>query len=133
MVDESLSPNVAKALGLVGYRTITRKEVTEWEGLAKVTDPMVIPWCAANNAVWIHADDNARREHAKLIIAKGICTLWIYRPRGMLTNKEQLLILSHVLPEFLARLESKPGRKHYNAYIHGQALKPRVRLTEAVM
>jgi hypothetical protein len=132
-IDESLSPNVAKALALVAYNTITVKDVSEFQGLARVVDEVLIPWLGANHAVWIHADDNARREHGKLIVAEGIRTLWIYRPKGKMTHREQLLVLCHVLPDFLEKLRSRPKRKHYDAYIHGQPRRPRIALKEIVI
>ena len=129
-IDESLSPYVAKALRLVDYNTLTVKDVSEFEGRIKVNDKEIIPWLGAKGAVWVHADDNAKREHGKLIVAARIRTLWVYRPKGKMSSRDQLLILVHVLPDFLERLGSKPKQKHYQAYFHGQPPRPRIKLRE---
>jgi len=129
-IDESLSPYVAKALRLVDYNTLTVKDVSEFEGRIKVGDEEIIPWLGAKDAVWVHADDNAKREHKKLIVAKRIRTLWVYRPKGKMSSRDQLLLLSHVLPDFLERLKAKPKQKHYKAHLHGQPQRPRITLKE---
>ena len=78
MLDESLVPGVARALSLVGYSV---HNVDDALGRRGVKDPEIIHWCRENEAVWIHADDNARREHARLINAAGISTVWMPRPK----------------------------------------------------
>ena len=105
LIDESLSPNVAKALKLVGYESVTVPEI--FEGEVGVTDPDIINWCKKSNAVWIHADDRARKEHGKQIIASGIAFLWVYRPRGIMSAMDQLRILSYILPVFIDKLETQ--------------------------
>ena len=69
-----------------------------WVGKV-VKDPEIIEWCRQNNAIWVHADHRARKEHKHLLQTSGICTLCIYRKRGQMTGKEQLRILAFVLPK----------------------------------
>ena len=127
LIDESLSPNVAKALGLVGYKMLTVSEVDDFRGMDRVSDQTLIPWLGVHDIVWVHADDNAKREHRKLIIANRIRTLWVYRPKGKMSSRDQLTVLCHVLPEFLENLRSKPQKKHYAALIQGQRARPRLK------
>lgn len=126
LIDESLSPNVAKALKLVGYESITVPEI--FSGRRGVTDPDIISWCTANNAVWIHADDRARKEHGKQIIASGIASLWVYRPGGIMSAMEQLRLLSYILPDFIDKLRTQKKQCLYRVSVFGQSHRPRIRL-----
>lgn len=126
MLDESLDQAVAEALRLVGYNFTTVFRV--FPGRARVPDHEIIEWLYRNDGVWVHADDKAKREHGKLIIAKNIRTLWIYRPRGMMSGAEQLRILSYVLPVLLDNYRQHPSRRHYAADVLGQPPRPRIRL-----
>jgi predicted nuclease of predicted toxin-antitoxin system len=130
-IDDSLSPNVAEALRLVGYNVATASNLADFEGRSGVSDEEIIDWCHHNNAVWVHADDQARREHRKRIIAKAIRTLWVYRPRGKMSTREQLRILAYVLPDLLDRYRQSPKHKHYRADAIGHAPRTRVRLSAA--
>lgn len=126
LLDESLSRNVAKALKLVGYDVVTIYET--FGGRLGVLDPEIIEWCRDHNAVWVHADDQARKEHKKQIIATGIAFLWIYRPKGVMSSKQQLRILSYVLPDIIDRFEKHPKQLHYRASVHGELPHTRIRL-----
>jgi hypothetical protein len=96
----------------------------------KVEDQDIIPWLADHDAVWIHADDNAKTEHRKLIITKKIRTLWVYRRGGMMSNREQLRVLSYVLPMVLDDFEKRPRHKHYRAFVLGEPPSTRPRHKE---
>ena len=52
LLDESLVPNVAEALRLVGFRFTSVKDVFGKGAL----DPEIIDWAHDHNAVWVHAD-----------------------------------------------------------------------------
>lgn len=126
LIDESLSPNVAQALKLVRYDSMTVTET--FTDKARVLDPDIIDWCKDHDAVWVHADDKARKEHGKQIITSGIAFLWIYRPGGIMSAREELRLLSYVLPDFIDRLGAQPKRRHYRASAHGQSSRPRIHL-----
>jgi hypothetical protein len=130
-IDDSLSPNVAEALRLVGYKIVTASGVGDFQGRSSVSDEEIIDWCHDNTAVWVHADDQARREHRKRIIAKGIRTLWVYRPGGKMSTRDQLRILAYVLPDLLHRYRESPKHKHYSADAIGHPPRTRVRLRPA--
>ena len=112
LLDESLTPKVAQALALVGYRIETVREVWQQEG---IKDPEIIAWCRENDAVWIHADDRARKAHGVELQTSGIRTLWIRRPGGAMTGREQLRILSFVLPKLADKLRKQRKVRHYEA------------------
>ena len=94
-------------------------EIDEFQGVLRVTDGKLIPWMGDRNAIWIHADDNAKREHKKLLLAHAVRTLWVYRPKGAMSSREQLRALSYVLDDFLERLRDQPRKNHYALRIHG--------------
>lgn len=112
LLDESLTPQVAQALALVGYRIETVRQVWQREG---TKDPEIIAWCQEQDAIWIHADDRARKVHRIQLQNSGIRTLWIHRPGGAMTGREQLRILSSVLPKLAEKLREKPSVRHYKA------------------
>ena len=126
LLDESLVRNVARALGLVEYNFISVFEA--FEGRSGVLDPEVIDWCKVNNAVWVHADDRAKKQHHKQLLATGIKTLWVYRPGGIMSSKEQLRILSYVLPNLIDKYTQHPRRLHYRAWAHGEPPRARIGL-----
>lgn len=111
LLDESLVPAVARALNEVGYRFTT---VVDALGTS-TKDPAIIDWCRERDAVWVHADDRAKKEHRALLQRSGIRTVWVYRKRGKMTGWEQLRVLSFVLPKLLERWQQHPGVRHYRA------------------
>lgn len=113
LLDESLVPDVARALASVGYEIRVTNEVFEKQG---AKDPEIIEWCRQNDAVWIHADNRAKRQHRNRIQTSGIRTLWIRRnKRDGMSAKEQLRILSFVLPRLIDKYGEQPETRHYSA------------------
>ena len=119
LLDESLDPAVAKALDLVGYDFTVREK-----GLQ---DPEMIEWCRVNQAVWVHADDRARREHRVQLQTSGIRTIWLHREGGRMTGREQLRILSYVLPHFRRALADRSRERHYKASAANDLSRPSLR------
>lgn len=112
LLDESLAPAVAQALRLVGYNIA---DVETAFGHKGVKDPEIIEWCRTNQAIWIHADDRARRQHRAQFQTSGIRTIWVFRSRGRMTGRDQLRILSFVLPKMIAALDQGTRHRHYRA------------------
>ena len=128
LLDESLIPAVGNALNLVGYRFIST--VVAFEKRANVKDPEVIEWAKSNRAVWVHADDSAKREHRKLILAAEIRTVWLYRRKGKMSDKEMLRALSFAMPEILERFDKHPARRHLKVSTHGAEPHPAIRVED---
>jgi len=126
LIDESLDWNVAKALPLVEYNTTTVYEA--FPGRSGVKDPEIIAWCANDDATRVHADDRARKEHKKEIVTARIRFLWVYRPGGVMSSKEQLRILSYILLDVIDRFGKQPRQLHYKVSAHGQVPRKRIRL-----
>lgn len=126
MIDESLDWNVAEALRSVEYNVTSIYRL--FKGRPRVTDPEIITWCKDNNAVWIHADDKARKEHRKEIITAKIRFLWVYRPGGVMSSKDQLRILSYILPDLIDKYKKQPKKLHYKVSAHGEVPRTRIRL-----
>ena len=113
ILDESLSPAVAKALSLVEYDFVDVRLAIRPQG---VKDPEIIQWCQENEAIWVHADVAAReKHHGTLLQNSAIRTLLVQRPKSGMSPKEQLRILSFVLPRLLENLEKRRAPRHYVA------------------
>ena len=112
LLDESLAPAVAKALSLVDYIFVDVRSKIRPQG---VKDPEIIQWCQENEAIWVHADVAARKNHGKLLQNAGIRTLLVERPKSGMSRQEQLRILSFVLPRLLKQLEVRRAPRHYVA------------------
>ncbi len=112
LLDESLAPAVTRALQLVGYNIV---DVETAFGNKGVKDPEIIEWCRANQVIWIHADDRARRQHKAQLLTSGIRTIWVYRTGGRMTGREQLRILAFVLPKMIEAMEQGGRHRHYRA------------------
>jgi hypothetical protein len=104
-IDESLSPHVARALNLVGYNAFIFKDLEEFRDRETVPDEEIIPWCGDHDTIWVHADDKAKVEHRKLIEVHQTKTIWVYRPGGKMSSKDQLRALSYSLPRALDSLK----------------------------
>lgn len=124
LLDESLTPAVADALNLVGYNFTTAEAEFGRRG---ALDPEIIAWCQARGAVWVHADDRARRHHKALLQTSNVRTILIHRPGGRMTGREQLRILSFVLPKFLENTQGRSGNRHYRATASNPTSTPSLR------
>ena len=124
LLDESLTANVARALALVEYEIRATIDVFG----KGIKDPEIIEWCSRNDAVWIHADDRAIIiEHRELILRSGIRTVWIRRKGGAMVAREQLRILSSVLPRLIRRYGEQPRTRHYRASADSEISHPSLR------
>lgn len=131
LIDESLDRNVAKALGLVGYNVTTVYDA--FPGRSGVKDSEILTWCGDKNAVWVHADDKVRKKHKKEMIAAGIRSLWVYRPGGVMSSREQLRTLSYKLPDLIDQFKNHPKRLHYKVSAHGETTRTRIKLERLVL
>lgn len=127
LLDESLTPAVAEALSLVGYRFATLAAAFGRKG---VEDPEIIEWCREQDAAWVHADDRARKEHRALLQRSGIRTVWVYRKQGRMSSREQLRILAFVLPRLLQERDRRPAVRHYRVTAANEYAKPGGRAVE---
>lgn len=123
LLDESLAPNVTRALALVEYEI---RATTDVFGKG-VKDPEIIEWCSQNSAVWIHVDDKAPKEHRELILTSGIRTVWLRRKGGAMVAREQLRILSSVLPRLIHNYGERPRTRHYRASADSEISHPSLR------
>lgn len=104
LIDENLSPSLAPVFAAVGYKVTSVKQA--FSGRSGVSDEEIIRWLSERgrqNAVWVTADEDARRVHEKLIHAANISVLWILRPRRRgLTGLQELQLLSLVIEKVTA-------------------------------
>ncbi len=128
LLDESLDPNVARALAIVDYDiTDVRTALDPERTRRRILDPEIINWCRERGSIWIHADDRARRDHKKQLQTSGIKTLLIRRPGGRMTGREQLRILAFVIPQLLDRYSQAPRVRHYRTGAVNPLSKPSLR------
>jgi hypothetical protein len=78
-----------------------------------MTDPQLIAWMKERGAVWVHADDSAKRAHKKLLTDADLRILWVHRPKGAMSAKDQLRILAYVLQSLLQLYQQYPARRRY--------------------
>jgi len=126
LIDDSLDWNVAEALRLVRYNVTSIYKA--FDGQPGTKDPVIIEWCKLNDATWVHADDKARKEHKKDILTARIRFLWVYRPGGIMSSKDELRILSYVLPDLIDKFFNNSRKLHYKVSAHGEAPRKRIRL-----
>ncbi len=90
---------------MVGYNAFTFRALDEFRDLKGIDDEDIIPWCGEHDAIWVHADDNSKVEHKKRLETHGVKTIWLYRPKGRMSSKDQLRALTYALPRALDRLQ----------------------------
>ena len=126
LLDESLTPAVADALNLVGYNFTTTTAELERGAL----DPEIIAWCQTNGATWVHADGQAYRQHRDRLQVSRVKTLYVSRPRRGMSAKEQLRVLSFVLPKVAEGWERHPARRHYRTTAANDTATPSLTLVQ---
>lgn len=121
LIDESLSPKVARSLAIVGR---VAESVQEQFGKG-VKDPEIIQWCRDNEYVLVHADDRLRRAHRSQLLQPGITTLLVHRSGGHMDVKDPLRCISYAIPKLeLEMTKSKPSR-HYRVSMHTAVADPK--------
>lgn len=128
ILDDSLNRKVAKALLCVDYNITSVQDA--FDGRARVLDPEIIHWCKTTDAVWITGDIAARKQHKRELQTSSIRALWVYRRKGGMSTKEQLRVLSFVLPDLINRFCLNSNQLHYRARVHGLPPKERITLEE---
>lgn len=98
IVDENLSPTIAKALSACGFDITCVQEV--FPNRTGVEDTEIIEWLSKHGrqkSVWITADQSAAKVHAKFLLAKQNSVLWIFRPKAGLSKLQELQLLSLII------------------------------------
>jgi len=116
-----LSYKFADILVSVGYKVTSVREA--FPGKERVPDEEIIDWLGKHgrqNAVWITADEEAQKVHAKLILAKNISVLWIWRPKGGLTGLQELQLLSLIIEHVTALVAATRNPIYLRASLHGR-------------
>lgn len=100
LLDQNLSYRFAPAFDALGFRMTSVHEA--FPGQVSVPDQDQIIWLSdrgKQNAVWITADEDAQKAHAKLIAANDISALWIHwSPKGE-KGLADLRLLTMVIPD----------------------------------
>ena len=60
------------------------------------------------------------KAHGKQIVAGNLRTLWVYRPSGKMSTKQQLRMIAWALPRVVAQYQQFPKRRHYRLHEVGQ-------------
>lgn len=112
LLDESLGSPVAKALALVQYPFVTVEAVMGQQG---IPDPEIIRWCATHNAIWVHADDQARKQHKVSLRDSGISTLLLHRKKRR--HDKQRAVAHSILR--IASFDSSQATKTFRSSLQG--------------
>lgn len=124
LIDHNLSYKFADVLVAVGFNVTSVTKA--FPGRERVLDDEIIDWLAQRgrqNAVWITADEEAQKVHAKLIVAKYISVLWIWRPKGGLTGLQELQLLSLVIEHVTVLVVAAQNPIYLRASLHGRRSK----------
>lgn len=119
LIDENLSPALARTFRDVGFNVTSVSEA--FHGRGQVSDVEIIEWLGQQgrqNAVWVTADDNAQKAHAKLILASRISVLWILRPHAGLTALQELILLSLIINDVNAWVLSSTAPVYFRASLN---------------
>ncbi|MCH7745962.1 MAG: DUF5615 family PIN-like protein, partial [Chloroflexi bacterium] len=98
LIDHNLSHKLAQAFTDVGFDAMSVRGA--FPDRSTVPDKEIIEWLSSSgqhNSIWVTADDDAQKAHAKLIMASNISVLWVNRPRRGLSVLEELQLLSFVI------------------------------------
>lgn len=121
IIDHNLSYKFADVFIAVGFNVTSVMKA--FPGRESVPDDEIIDWLAQRgrqNAVWVTADEEAQKVHAKLILAKDISVLWIWRPKGGLTGLQELQLLSLVIEHVTALVGAAQNPIYLRASLHGR-------------
>ena len=105
LLDENIPSAFAKALRLIGYHTVSNKEVN----LGGALDPVVIEFCADQRMVLVTRDLDARKKaaYAVLVRDRGVSAVFLAHPRAKRWSmKEQF----EVIVKHIRSLEGHYGR-----------------------
>ena len=82
-----------------------------------VPDEEIIPWLAANDAVWITADFARKKENRERreydLKAQGISAIWMHRPKAGLGNWDQVKIIARTWDRMHAEFRSTSKARHF--------------------
>lgn len=120
-MDHNLSYKLAQAFNDVGFNFSSVR--AEFPGRSTVPDEEIIGWLSDQKdfkAIWVTADDDAQKTHAKLIMARQISVLWIFRARRGLSALEELQLLSMVMQKATEIIFSASRSVYLKASFNGK-------------
>ena len=121
LIDHNLSPSYAPVFTALGYKVTSVRE--SFPRRIRVPDEEIIDWLAARgrqNAVWVTADEDAKKTHAKLILARNISVMWIFRPKKGLSGLQELQLLSLVIEHVTVLVAGTANPIYLQASLNGR-------------
>ena len=110
LVDNDLSPLIAKALQAFGFNVQTVEQAL---GSRDVKDEQIIPWLGSTQTVWITHDKKAKSRHVISLKANRVSLLCV---RGdKLSSWDQFKIVVRVFDVLCEKLRKRRGAIHYRA------------------
>jgi len=100
LVDESLTPAIARGLYPCGYDIVYERDLDEFKDKILVGDEEIVQWLGDHGrqkTVWITADKDASKAHAKFILSKQNSVIWVFRPKTGLSNLHELILTSLII------------------------------------
>ena len=124
---------MAQAFRDVGFNISCVTE--QFPGRSTVPDEEIIQWLSSRtgkDGVWITADEDAQKTHAKLILQEGISSLWIFRSRKGLSALQELQLVAFVIKKVEELVIASEHPVHFRASFNGE--RPRLmRLNNTIM
>ena len=118
LVDNDLSPDIAKALRLFSFDISHVNEISQFYNRPEgVLDPEIIAWCSKNGCVWITHDKSARKQHEIDLKTNRISVLWLHSSESF-SAWTQFKTVVRVIEETQNLLSSAHGALHLRAGVH---------------
>jgi predicted nuclease of predicted toxin-antitoxin system len=121
LLDENVPPSFAEALRLVGYNTVSNKEVN----LKGALDPVVIEFCGDKRMVWLTKDMDARKRaaYAGLVRDRRVSAVFLASPRAKRwTMKQQFEVIVKHLRILEGRYDRSTDPRYFICRATGQPL-----------
>ena len=113
LLDNDLTPDIAKALRLFEYDVLHIKEAS---GLSPGSEePEIFEWCKLNGRTWITHDIEAKTKHAATLKANRISVLWVRGHPEKTANWVFFKIIVKEIDKFHDKLQRAHGPIHYRA------------------
>lgn len=120
LFDENVTP-VGRALTHV-YDVVVVSEDTDGLGRGADDEEHIIPWCVANNAVWVTKDWQRKRnpEMARQLQRRGVSVAWFRPRRSREATLRQLLAAAAIAMPKLIDFYRKAGTRYVTIDDRGQ-------------
>lgn len=112
-MDNDLTPDIAKALGLFEFDIKHIKEISELSPSS--SEPEIFKWCKGNGRTWITHDIEAKTKHAASLKANRVSVLWVRGAPEKAASWFFFKLIVKEIDKFHDKLNRAHGAIHYRA------------------